>query len=157
MKRFRRFPKLTLVCHHATYLIAAVQMRYGPCNDAPDFAPAVIQALRHLPIDRLLGDGAYDAEPHHRLCRVLGIRSSVIPINCRGQPASCVPRTPHRRRMHRQFPRRIYRRRWHVESTISQHKRRIGPAFQARTDASREQEALLRVLTHDLMILRRAA
>src|SRR5262249_38977542 len=69
MKHFRRFPKLTIVSHHASHLIAALQVRYGPCNDAPDFIPAVTQAVRCLPIHRLFGDGAYDAERHHRVCR----------------------------------------------------------------------------------------
>jgi len=156
MKQFRRFPKLTLVSHHASYLIAALQVRYGPCNDAPDFIPAVTQAVRCLPIHRLFGDRAYDAESHHRVCREeLGIASTVIPINPRG-PRAYRPTGPHRRRMFDHFPRRLYGRRWHAESTISQHKRRLGSAMTARTPRSRESECMLRITTHDLMILRHA-
>jgi Transposase DDE domain len=157
MKQFRRFPKLTLVSHHASYLIAALQVRYGPCNDAPDFIPAVTQAVRCLPIHRLFGDGAYDAEAHHRVCREeFGIASTVIPINPRG-PRACRPTGPHRRRMFDRFPRRLYGRRWHAESTISQHKRRLGSAMTARTPRTRECECMLRITTHDLMILRCAS
>jgi hypothetical protein len=154
MKQFRRFPKLTLVCHHASYLIAAVQLRYGPCNDAPDFLPAVRQAVGHLPIDRLLADGAYDAELHHRVCREeLGIRQTVIPINPRG-PKAHRPSGRYRRQMHTRFPRRTYRQRWHIESMNSQHKRRLGSALRARTPAGRQNECFFRIVAHDLMILR---
>jgi hypothetical protein len=157
MKQFRRFPKLTLVCHHASYLIAAVQLRYGPCNDAPDFLPAVRQAVGRLPIDRLLADGAYDAEPHHRVCREdLGIRQTVIRINPRG-PKAHRPSGRYRRQMYTRFPRRTYRQRWHIESMNSQHKRRLGSALRARTPAGRQDECFLRIVTHDLMILRRVA
>jgi hypothetical protein len=157
MKRYRRYPKMTVVSHHRTYLIAALQVRYGPCNDAPDFVPAVAQASKHLPIHRLFGDGAYDAELHHRFCReTLGIRSTVIPINPRGV-RNPRPKTRYRRQMYDHFPSRSYGRRWHAESTISQHKRRLGPALRSRTKGTREAECMMRIVTHDLMILRRAS
>lgn len=156
MKRFRRFPKLTIVCHHATHLIASAETGLGPSNDAPGFVPAVTQAAQYLPIARLYGDGAYDAEEHHRLCRQdLGIASTVIPVNPRGRQARR-PRTRYRQQMYRQFPRRLYGRRWHAESTISQHKRKLGSALRGRTPQARESECLLRVITHNLMLLRRA-
>lgn len=157
MKRYRRYPKVTLVFHHGTHLIAALAVRYGPCNDAPDFVPAVTQAANHLPIHRLFGDGAYDAERHHRICReTLGVRSTVIPINPRGirNPR---PKTRFRRQMYDRFPARIYGRRWHAESTISQHKRRLGSALQSRSEETRECECMMRIVTHDLMILRRSS
>jgi len=157
MKRYRRFPKLTFVNHHFSYLIAAMQLRYGPCNDAPDFLPAVRQAVGRLAIDCLLADAAYDAESHHQICREeLGIRQTVIPINPRG-PKAHRPAGRYRRQMHKRFPRRTYRRRWHAESVNSQHKRRLGLALRARTPAGRQAECFLRILVHDLMILRRAA
>jgi hypothetical protein len=146
-----------VVIHHASHLLAAARVRRGPSNDAPDFVPAVTQAVRHTPIYRLMGDPAYDAERHHRIGREeLGIRSIVIPINHRSvrRPR---PKTLYRRRMHDHFPQRLYGRRWHAESAFSQHKRRLGSALTARTSQSRRQECLLRVLTHDLMILRRAS
>jgi transposase len=112
--------------------------------------------VRHLRINRLYGDGAYDAEEHHRLCRKdLGIASTVIPVN----PRSRRPRRPQthdRQQMYSRFPKRLYGRRWHAESTISQHKRKLGSALRGRTPQARESECLLRVITHNLMILRRA-
>ncbi len=156
MKQYRRWTKLTIVCDNDTHLIGGAQVRMGPGNDAPDFAPTVSQAVDHFAIDRLLGDGAYDAEPHHRLCREkLGIRSTVIPINTRGHKGRVNGR--YRRQMQNRFPRRIYGQRWQAESVFSRLKRLFGAALTARTPDGRARECLYRVLVHDLSILRRAS
>ena len=48
---------------------------------------------------------------------------------------------------------RVYGQRWQAESAFSRHKRRLGSALGARSDAARERECQLRVLTHNLMLL----
>jgi transposase len=53
----------------------------------------------------------------------------------------------------RRFHRRKYGQRWQVESTFNRHKRLLGAALRARSDAARECERFLRVLTHNLMLL----
>jgi len=153
----RAWPKLTIVSHSATHLIAAAVPSRGPSQDAAEFAPALRQARRVLAIHRLLADAAYDAEHNHTLCRQeLGIRSTAIRLNPRSTGRKW-PKTRYRRQMRRRFPKRQYRQRWQVESTFSQHKRRLGSALTARGDAARAAEERLRALTHNLMILRRAA
>ncbi|MCI0755760.1 transposase, partial [Teichococcus vastitatis] len=47
-----------------------------------------------------------------------------------------------------------YHQRWHIESGFSQHKRRLGSALRARGHQAQQRELILRVLTHNLMILR---
>jgi transposase len=153
VKRYRRWPKLTVVCDNQTHMMGAALSAIGPRNDAPDFEPAVRDASRRLRIDLLLADSAYDAEAHHRLCReVLGMAGTIIPINDRGHPQA-MPPTPYRRAMKTHFPHRQYGQRWQVESAISRLKRRLGSALTARTDASRERESILNVLVHNLLIL----
>lgn len=156
-KRYRRWTKLTILCHHDTHLIAGVQVGPGPSNDVVYFVPVVSQAVKHLPIKRLLADAGYDAELHHQWCREqLGIRSTVIPINPRrGEPEATTGR--YRRQMYRRFPNRIYRQRWHVECVFSRLKRQLGSALTARFWESRIRECYYRVLTHNLRILRCAA
>lgn len=156
-KGYRRFlrkgwPKLTLVCHTASHLFAGAVVSRGPSNDSPQFPEAVRQAAQVLDIDRLLADAAYDGEHNHRLCREeLGIRSSVIALNARrGQ----FPSTKYRAQMKRRFPKRIYANRWQVESAISRNKRCLGSALRARTDQTQDCECRVRILTHNLMILR---
>lgn len=150
--RNRKYSKLTLVCHTRSHLIASALSTVGPSYDAPLFAPALLKASWNLPIDRLLGDGAFDAESNHRLGREgLGIRSTVIPLNRRGRRTW--PRQRYRRQMARCFHRRKYGQRWQAESVISRVKRRLGSALRARTDEARQRESNLKVFTHDLMIL----
>jgi hypothetical protein len=131
----------------------AATVSTGPSNDSPQFGPALNQAALAVDWDRLLGDAAYDSEENHRLCREdLGIRSTVIPINRRGLGRKW-PQTKYRRQMKRRFPKRKYGQRWQIESTNAQHKRRLGSVLHARSEAARERECYLRVITHDIMLL----
>lgn len=130
--RWHRWPKLTVVVHSASHLIAGVVIGRGPSQDSPQFAPAMRQAAALLHPRRLLADAAYDAEHNHALCRrELGIPSTAIPINRRSAGRRW-PRTPYRRLMKQRFPKHKYRQRWQSESAISRFKRRLGSALTAR-------------------------
>jgi transposase len=154
-RRRRHWPKLTAVCDTASHLIAGAVVTRGPSQDSPQFPAAVRQAVALLAPSRLLGDAGYDAEHNHRLCRdILGIPHTVIALNRRNTGRRW-PLTPYRREMKRCFPRSIYRQRWHAESIFSRLKRRLGAALTARGTQAQRREILLRVLTHNLMILRR--
>jgi len=158
-KRFRRhhFPKLTVVCHTASHLFVSAVASQGPSNDSPQFPEAVKQAAENIDFDRLLADAAYDGEHNHELCReVLGIRSTVIPLNKR-RTGRKWPTSKYRRQMKHRFHNRIYGNRWQVESSISRNKRLLGSALRARSEESQYRECYVRVLTHNLMILRLAA
>jgi DDE family transposase len=149
----RLWTKLTVTCHTKSHFWAAATVGTGPSNDAPQFRPAMWQASLAIPWDRVLADAAFDSEESHRLCREdLGIRSTVIPLNRRNRGRKW-PQTKYRRQMKRRFFRRVYGQRWQAESAFSRHKRLLGSALRARSDAARERECYLRVLTHNLMIL----
>jgi len=59
--------------------------------------------------------------------------------------------------MKKHFDKELYNQRWQIESAFSRNKRLSGSALKARTEQSRERECFLRILTHNLMIIRRAA
>jgi Transposase DDE domain len=157
----RLWTKLTVACDTASHFFAGATVSTGPSNDSPQLRPAMAQASLVITWDRVLADAAFDAEEHHRYCREeLGVRSTVIPLNRRGQGRKW-PKTRYRRQMVKRFrkkPRksrskRVYGQRWQAESAFSRHKRRLGSSLGGRSDASRERECRLRVLTHDLMLL----
>jgi hypothetical protein len=153
-RRKRAWPKLTAVVHTHSHLILGAVTGTGPTQDSPDFAPAVRQAAALLAFDTVLADAGYDAEHNHRLCREeLGMHRSVIALNPRNTGRRW-PKTPYRRAMRRRFPRALYHQRWHAESGFSQHKRRLGSALTARSTAAQARELALRVLAHNLMLLR---
>jgi hypothetical protein len=157
-KGYRRFsrshwPKVTLVGDTHSHLIAAGIVTKGPSQDSPQFKPALRQAATVVTWDRLLADAAYDAEHNHQLCREhLGIRSTVIPLNRRR--GRLWPKSRYRRQMKRRFHSQVFRQRWQIESLISRHKRLLGSALRARRWTTQKQECLLRILTHNVMILR---
>jgi transposase len=155
--RQRAWPKLTAVVHARSHLILGAAPGVGPSQDSPDFAPVMRQAAGLVAIDTALGDAGYDAEHNHRLCREeLGVRQTVIRLNRRNTGRRW-PKTPYRRVMRKRFERELYNQRWHAESGFSQHKRRLGSALTARRDAAQRRELVLRVVTHNLMLLAEAA
>ena len=79
---------------------------------------------------------------------------SVVPPKS-GRRTRKWPRTRWRREMRRSFPRDVYGQRWRVESAFSRKKRRLGSELRATSWAGQKREIRTRVLTHDLMILRR--
>jgi hypothetical protein len=153
-----RHPKLTVAADVATHLVLAAVPGAGPLNDAPFFAPvlrqahAVLAALGRTP-QSVVADAGYDAEAAHVLCRdTLGIRSTAIALNRRTCGAAG-PRGRYRRRMHRRFPCGLYRQRRQVESLFSRLKRNLGAALTARRPRTQREEMMLRVLTHNLLLL----
>jgi len=153
--------RLTVACDTASHFFAGARVTTGPSNDSPQFRPAMAQASLVIARDRVLADAAFDAEGHHRYCREdLGVRTTVIPLNRRGRGRKW-PKTRYRRQMVKRFRkkpkgsrhRRVYGQRWQAESAFSRHKRRLGSSLGGRSDASRERECRLRVLTHNLMLL----
>jgi hypothetical protein len=157
----RLWAKLTVAVDTHSHFIPGAPVVTGPSNDSPQFPRVMAQASLVVTWDRVLADAAFDSEEHHRYAREdLGVRSTVIPINPRGQGRKW-PKTPYRRLMVRRFRkkpkgsrhRRVFGQRWQVESAFSRHKRRLGSALGGRSDASRERECQLRVLTHNLMLL----
>ena len=157
----RLWTKLTVAVDTKTHFFAGMTVSAGPSNDSPQFRPAMAQASLVVNWDRVLADAAFDSQDHHRYAREeLGVRSTVIPINPRGQGRKW-PKTRYRRQMVKRFRkkprgsrhRRVYGQRWQAESAFSRRKRRLGSALAGKSDASRERECRLRVLTHDLMLL----
>jgi hypothetical protein len=158
--RMRKWPKITLVCHTPSHLIASALLSIGPSQDSPLLEEALVKAIWHLDIDCLLADGGYDAEYNHVVAReALGIRSTVINLNRRGRAPDNNSRrrkwakTKYRRQMYRRFFKMVYHQRWQIESVISRIKRRLGSALRGQTDAAKERDCHMKILTHDLMVL----
>jgi len=152
----RRWPKITIVCDTKTHLIAGCIVTRGPSRDFPNLPEVMKAADKQVKFDQVLADAGYDSEENHYFCReVLNIRSTVIAYNARG--AGKPPTAKYRRQMAKDFDKKAYNNRWQVESVFSRHKRLLGSALRNRSRASRERECLLRILTHNLMIIRRVA
>ena len=136
----RGWPKWIIAVWGSRQLICAQRAHGGPCGDFAELPPIAATAHRVLPFGRLLGDAGFDSETNHRFCHeVLGVESIIGQFARHG----CAPRTPWRKRLARRFPRRLYRKRWLVETVISVVKRKFGDVVNAHSERRQYQQLLL--------------
>jgi len=152
-------PKLSLACDGATLLILSATATTGCGGDQPFFSDLLFHAWRRSDAVRcVVADAGYDSEANHRIAQLdMGVRSIIPPRAGRPTTKPPPPDQPLRRRMHRRFARKrdqaLYGQRWQVETVNSMIKRNLGSALRARTTVHRRHELLLRVLTHNIMLL----
>lgn len=152
----KRLPKLSLAVATACHLVLAARATTGAGGDQPFFKPLLSEAAARATVRIAVADAGYDSEDNHRVAREeLGVRS-IIPPDA-GRPTARPPTTRHRRNMRRRFDRKAdkghYGQRWQVETVNSMLKRNLGSALRARTARRRSMELLLRVVTHNIMLL----
>ena len=153
-----RLPKLALACDSATHLILAATASTGGGADQPFFDDLLFGAWRRsdAAVRCVVTDAGFDSEANHRIARRDMRVRSVIPPKA-GRPTQKPPSEPMRRNMHHRFKRgadrAVYGQRWQVETVNSMIKRNLGSALRARTAVRRRHELLLRVLTHNVMLL----
>ena len=152
-----RYPKLSAVCDTQNHLILGVFINRGPKPDHIEARATVAASLRQQGFRRLLGDAGYESEAFHTFCREeLGIES-IIPTTPRGRPrhdgGAKATTGKYRREMKRRLPKKTYGQRWQIETVFSMLKRNLGASLRSRKRYAINREILLRVLTHNLMIL----
>lgn len=155
-RRLRSMPKLAIAVASGCHLILSAKVRLGNGSDAPDFDDLLYHAWRRAGVKTVVADAGYDSEANHLLARQdLGVRSIISPGI--GRPTSKLPTGRWRRHMARRFKRKAdqqhYRQRAQSETVHSMLKRNLGSALRARKPENRKAEMLLRVLTHNIMLL----
>ena len=154
----RRFPKLTAICDTSNHLLLGMVIDRGPKLDYAEDESTLLNALSQQKFETILADAGYESERFHKLCRDRLNIQSIIPTTQRGRPRQDgKPKavTGHYRKlMQNNFPKNIYGQRWQIETVFSMLKRNLGSALRARNHHSQTREIRLRVLTHNLMILR---
>lgn len=151
---YTRYPTANLVCDCASHMVLGVVTGRGPGPDDPYFQPALRQATRRNPVDTLLADAGYDSERAHRFAREECSTRTLIPAT-RGRPTTKPLRGYWRNRMRTRFNHQTYGQRWQAETVNSMIKRTMSSALRARSYWSQSREIVLRILTHNVMILPR--
>ena len=155
----RRYPKLSAICDTSNHLILGIVIDRGPKLDYAEDESTLLNALLQQKFDTLVADAGYESERFHKLCREELNIESIIPTTQRGRPRqdgkSKAVTGHYRKLMQNNFPKNIYGQRWQVETVFSMLKRNLGCAVRARNYYSQTREIRLRVLTHNLMILKR--
>jgi hypothetical protein len=152
----RGLPKLSLAVATSCHLILAARATTGGGADQRFFEPLLFDAWRRTDVRTAVADAGFDSESNHCIARQdMGVRSIIPPYA--GRPTSKPPVGRHRRNMHHRFKRRAdkaqYGQRWQSETVNSMIKRNLDSALRARTNPRRRNELLLRVVTHNVMLL----
>jgi hypothetical protein len=151
---YAKYPKVILVTDCQSHMVLAAIPGRGPGSDLQQFKAAIKDAAGRARIGTLLGDADYDGEwVHEHVRETYGIRTIIPPE--RGRPSEKPPVGRWRRWMRQQFGRLKpkYGQRWQTETVNSMIKRRLGSALRARSYWSQSREIILRVITHNLMIV----
>jgi hypothetical protein len=148
---YSKYPKAVFVVDCQSHLILSAVPGRGPGSDLRQFRAALSAAAERARIGTLLADADFDGEWVHEHVRSFGIRTLIPPE--RGRPSGKPPAGRWRRRMKRRFDRVKYGQRWQVETVNSMIKRRLGSALRARSYWSQCREIILRVITHNVMII----
>jgi hypothetical protein len=160
-RTIKRLPKLAVTVSCASHLILSTHVGTGACSDSLHFEKLLLDAWRRVPNRSFTAvfDAGYDAEHNHRIARGdMGLRSIIPPLI--GRPTRKGP-TGWRGHMKRLLATKASRRRcgytqrWQVETVMSMIKRNLGDELRGKTARSRKRDMLLKVLTHNLMIIRR--
>ncbi|HTL29383.1 MAG TPA: transposase [Tepidisphaeraceae bacterium] len=160
-RALKRLPKLGIGVASYSHLALSAWCGTGCGSDSPHFMCLLMDAQRRVPHRTFTAvfDAGYDSEENHRLARNdLGLRSIIPPLI--GRPTQKPP-TYWRRHMKRLLrtkrsrQRCGYTQRWQGETALSMMKRNLGSELAGRTANSRKRDMLLRVLTHNVMIIRR--
>jgi transposase len=154
----KRFPKLSAICDTSNHLILGMVIDRGPKLDHVEDESTLLNALSKQNFNTLVADAGYESERFHKFCRELLNVKSIIPTTQRGRPRHDGKLKAvtgyYRRKMQNNFPKKIYGQRWQVETAFSMLKRNLGCAVRARNYHSQNREIRLRIITHNLMILR---
>lgn len=146
------FPKVGLICDTRNHLVLAGIPERGPRFDRSHFRGVLREAVAQKRIRILLADAGYDGEHYHVHARIMyGIRT-IIPALI-GRWGKGIPRGKYRRAMRLRFPTKQYGQRWQVETVMSMLKRNLGSFLRARNYWSQCREILLRLFTHNVMLV----
>ena len=149
---YRHFPKLAVLCDCRSHLVLAAHPERGPKPDFGNLDPVFTQASSRIHMETLLADAGYDAEWIHVFVRFVFGTRTIIPAE-HGRKSTSPPVGYHRRLMRFRLNKKKYGQRWQVETVFSMIKRRLGEATGARTYHSQCRALLLKVVTHNILIL----
>ena len=150
---YSRFPKLGIIIDTSNHIILQAIAKRGPMPDISELKGAVSEVSKYQQIHKLTADAGYDSESNHVHARTLHNILTLIPARA-GRPTNKKPTGYFRRLMNSlHFNKQDYGQRWQVETVNSMIKRNLSSFLRAKTYWSQGRELLLKVFTHNVMIV----
>jgi transposase len=137
-----------------TNIIAAVEILDKRAGDAPRLPPLVRAAAKGFRIAEVSVDGAYGSrENFDVVAEVGGTMYAAFKSNTTGSVGGLFEKMFHLFCLNREEYLRHYHKRSNVESTFSMVKRKFGDSLRSKTDTAMVNEALAKLLAHNLVVV----
>ena len=150
--------KLQVMTGVKTNVVVSCEVSRRYANDSPYFKPLVERAARHFQLREVSADKGYDSFSNRTLALLKGA-IPYIPFREPRQGASYSYKGELWRRMYHFYKynqeefNRYYHKRSNAESTFSMIKARFGERLRSKTDTAQTNEALLKVLCHNICVV----
>jgi transposase len=144
--------KLHLMCGVKTNIVTSVEVSGRHEHDAPFWPGLVETTARHFTLNDVSGDKAYSSKENLEAVARLG-GTPFVPFKYAkavGAPDSVWVKMWHFYQLHRERFLGHYHQRSNAESTFNMIKAKFGSALRSKTDAALLNEALLKVLCHNI-------
>jgi transposase len=150
----RDFLKVHAIIGTKTNVIAAVAVTDQSIGDSPMLSSLVTDANDQFNVERVSADKAYSSRFNLELMESLGIQP-LVPFknNATTNNSSTWNRLFHYFQFQRDEFLASYHRRSNVESTFSAMKRQLGDTIRSKSPVAQKNEALMKVLAHNLICL----
>jgi hypothetical protein len=152
---YKHYGKLMLIISCATHAILAAVPSVGPTPDIDQLDGVMAELPASIAVRHMVGDAGFDsAHNHHLLREEYRMRSTIPPEH--GRPPKdpeALPADKYRRLMKTRFNTKAYRQRPQAETVFSMLKRNLGSALRGRSHWSRFRDMLIRVVTHNIMLI----
>jgi transposase len=153
----RAWVKVHVMCGVLTNIVTAVEVSKGSAGDSPYFKLLYETTALNFNIKEVLGDKAYSSLENLRLVW----ENNGLPLIPFKANAKAVHRTKdplwtrlyHLFTLNEEWFNKHYHKRSNVESTFSMIKRKFGEYLRSRTEVAQVNEALCKVLCHNLCVI----
>jgi transposase len=137
-----------------TNIIAAVEILDKRANDCPQLPALVKAAAKGFRVLEVSADKAYlDRDNFDAVAEVGGTLYAAFKSNSTGGVGGLFEKMFHLFCLNREDYLRHYHKRSNVESTFSMVKRKFGDSLRSKTDTAMVNEALAKLLAHNLVVV----
>lgn len=146
--------KAHLICGVKTNVVTAIDIADKDANDSPFMAPLVETTAKNFKISEVSGDKAYASiKNFDTVVAAGGVPFVPFRVDHSGRKGGLWEKLFHFFHFERETFLEHYHKRSNVESTFSMLKRKFGDSLRSRTDTAMVNEALCKVLCHNLLVL----
>lgn len=154
MRERVKWVKAHIMCGVKTNIITAVEIGHEYSGDSPAFPALVNKTAKAFTISEVSADAAYSSAANVAAIAALnGTPFMAFKRNSKGTVSALYQQMYHYFQFKREEFLQRYHKRSNVESTFSMLKRKFGPDLRSKTDTALVNEALCKVLCHNLVVL----